>query len=177
MTEGMTPCQHQTVSETPPLASNAEAAVCVAGVGEANPELSLSSLPSSDRTDAPTPAAKGTATGGMKDRLKARLQKAVQESDGETRFPLDENWYVRWDGNNWDLVEVRLPDPNSPLTKNLTTPKHIVRSYCGAHLDYAISLYTQKRLQDSGVKTAELVLAELTRINTRLAQIAELLKA
>lgn len=96
----------------------------------------------------------------------------MEEIEQGMKLPLDEHWYIRWDGNCFDLIEVRLPDPNSPLTKNANTPKHVVRAYCGSDLRYALTLYATKALAESeGIATAKSVLKKMADIEAVIEKV------
>lgn len=161
----MTSCQSPNdppASDNPVPAQPAPNAESASSAGAPKPESAASS--SSPSTAKPF---------GLKAKLAAKLAELMEESsDGNLKLPLDEHWYIRWDGSCYNLIEVRMPDPNNPATKNQTTPRHLIDAYCGSSLTYALKRYTEKAVAASATQTVEALLRTLARIENTINSIA-----
>jgi hypothetical protein len=155
------PSASENRSDAPPAAGAASEQP--AGGNPSTTEPSSSQPIETPSTDAPK--AQRTSS-GLKDRARQALAKLAEETaDGGMKLPLDDSWYVRWDGWNYDLVEMRLPDATHALTKNATTPRHLVRAHCGGSLRYALKLYAHHALAGSNAGSHAAVLRKLDQID------------
>lgn len=178
MPEEMTPCQPQPASDDPTTAPSAMPAASEALAGDSTePEGSSSSSSLSSRSGTPTSKVKVTG-GTLKARAAARLEAVMETVDRDLRLPLDDQWYISWDGSyNFDLVEIVMSDPTHRWSDGTSKPKHMVRAYCGSSFAHALRLYSEKKLQTSGAKTVEAVLAALAKIEATIAKVMERLNA
>lgn len=162
-------------SGTPAAAPSAPAAESAPSAGSSTPSAASSSSPATVAPSAKPRVKLPTSSG-----LKAKMSQALAEiadttQNGMAKLPLNEQWYARYNGDCWELVEMTDPGEINPFTKEPVTntaKRHHVRGYYGA-LSHLLIRYIDNVVADSQVGTAKSVLAKIQEVEATIRALCD----